>query len=268
MNGSILKRILLSLLLAMLGGARAYAATAPGEVLFVSADDTPVFTTVFEAFDQTLAQRRFPLRRVTLDGGQPLRCTARTLVVAAGSEAYRAAAADCPHSSLLGTLLPESTHASVVALHPGLRASAFFIDQPLATHLSVTKARVPQLQRFGILTADDDYPGLDAARREAEHLGLSLVHAINLEPARIIDDLSALAGRVDAIIAVPDPALYNRDTIVRIMLTTYRLGVPIIGYSESMLRAGALLAIHPDPVGMGREAALVASAAISVGRLA
>jgi putative tryptophan/tyrosine transport system substrate-binding protein len=56
---------------------------------------------------------------------------------------------------------------------------------------------------------------------------------------------------VDAVLAIPDPAVYNRNTIFAILLSTYGAGVPVIGYSQAMVAAGSTAAVFATTADVG-----------------
>ena len=71
----------------------------------------------------------------------------------------------------------------------------------------------------------------------------------------IIDALNSSLANSDVLLALPDPSVYNARTVKSILLTTYRHRVPVIGFSESFVRAGALAAIHSSSEQLGKQIA-------------
>ena len=57
------------------------------------------------------------------------------------------------------------------------------------------------------------------------------------------------------LLALPDPLAFNRNTAQSLFLTSYRYRDPVLGYSRSMTRAGALLSLHSSPAQIGRQTA-------------
>lgn len=75
------------------------------------------------------------------------------------------------------------------------------------------------------------------------------------EYLNIIDALNSSLSDSDILLALPDPSVYNVRTIKSILLTTYRHRVPVIGFSESFVHAGALAAIHSSSKQIGIQVA-------------
>lgn len=69
----------------------------------------------------------------------------------------------------------------------------------------------------------------------------------------IIDALNTALSDSDILLALPDLNIYNTKTIKSILLTTYRHRIPIIGFSENFVRAGALVAMHSSTEQLGKQ---------------
>jgi ABC-type uncharacterized transport system substrate-binding protein len=81
------------------------------------------------------------------------------------------------------------------------------------------------------------------------------VHAKLTGDERLIAPLENVLSDADLLLAVPDPLVFNRSTAQSIFLTTYRYREPVLGYSRSLTRAGALMSLHSSPAQIGRQAA-------------
>lgn len=71
----------------------------------------------------------------------------------------------------------------------------------------------------------------------------------------LIDALNSSLSESDVLLALPDPSVYNARTIKSILLTTYRHRTPVIGFSESFVRAGALAAVSSSSEQLGKQIA-------------
>lgn len=65
--------------------------------------------------------------------------------------------------------------------------------------------------------------------------------------------LKRTLARSDAILALPNPLVYNPRTMKGILLTTYRHRVPLIGLSQAYVRAGAITAVDSTPAHIGTQ---------------
>ena len=90
-----------------------------------------------------------------------------------------------------------------------------------------------------------------------------IVHSESVAQERdLIPALERLLARSDVLIAIPDSVVHNRSTVQPLLMTTYRAGVPVIGFSESYSLAGAVASLHSSPDQIGRQVAEVVSGAL------
>jgi len=63
----------------------------------------------------------------------------------------------------------------------------------------------------------------------------------------LFSDLDELLIDSDVLLAVPDSEIYNSNSIRNILLSSYRRGIPLVGFSQAYVKAGALCAIFSTP---------------------
>lgn len=181
------------------------------------------------------------------------------LLVTVGVEATRQALAlDDPRLPILAVLVPRVAFDEMLATarpKAGRRVSAVFIDQPLARQLDLIKLAVPRASKLAVIAG----PG---ALREPERLA-ALAQSRSLELAveqvtrsgEIYPALQRCLRGADALLVMPDPDVVNAASAQNVLLTSYRLRVPVLGYSASYVRAGALVGVYSTPEQQGVEAA-------------
>jgi ABC-type uncharacterized transport system substrate-binding protein len=132
----------------------------------------------------------------------------------------------------------------------GNNIGAIYIDQPLDRHLLFSKLVLPNVNRFSfIINSGNKYyiDKLNSLDEESHRIDM-LNHGDN-----VIATLSYALKDADAIIAIPDPIIFNLRTTRNILLSSYRKRVPIIGISKSHVKAGALAAIYSTPESIGKQ---------------
>ncbi len=87
------------------------------------------------------------------------------------------------------------------------------------------------------------------------------------DASEIIPALEHLLGASDMLLVLPDALLYNKNDIQGVLLTSYRYHVPLIGYSQALVRAGAIVALYSKPQQIGYHAAEVAIRNLDTGEL-
>ena len=185
-----------------------------------------------------------------------------SLVVAVGASAWRDVAqgfgdaADPP--LLLATLLPAQAFERDRPRGPRLRQiSAILLDQPAARQARLVHMLLPQTTRVGVLVSRGESESLAEYRETFARQGLVL----NVQPTTaesLPADLIGVLSTNDVLLVLPDGQVYNAQTIGNVLAASYRLRVPIIGYSPALVSAGALAALYvtPEQIGVAAGAAV------------
>lgn len=113
------------------------------------------------------------------------------------------------------------------------------LDQPIERQLRLAKLVFPDAETIGLLTSKISIDQQQQLSRTARSMSLEL--DFELTATRLLgSQIETLAQRVDLILALADPDVYNASTIPEILLTSYRHRVPVLGFSKSFVRAGAI----------------------------
>lgn len=136
--------------------------------------------------------------------------------------------------------------------------SAIVLDQPYQRQIALTKVVLPNLKRIGVLLGPTSaqYEGFLRAGGEKSDLIVN-VEAINSD-LKLIPKLKRILEENEALLAIPDPVVYNRETAQAILLTSYRHQKPVFGYSRSYVRAGALASVYSSAMHLSKQAAEIA----------
>lgn len=245
-----------------------FAAASPGpasartDVLVVRADGNPAHTQVVDALRNGLGDaldQRIHIQEIgTASYAGTDAPPGTNLVVTVGVDAAAAALRKPATLPVYCTFLPQTTFAALVRDMPDPRPargriSALFLDQPLARRLQLLRLALPQMKRFGVVLGPETRASETGLQQMAKSQKLSFNIEIISDEKQLIGALYSALNGADALFAVPDALVFNRRTAENILLTTYRLGKPVIGYSSSFVSAGALLAVHSTPAQMGRQ---------------
>lgn len=180
----------------------------------------------------------------------------------------RAAATLCARQldiPVLLTLIPKPTYDTSLGLACNDNAvshSAVFLDQPLARQAAAVRLTLPHHPRAAMLL------GPESRTQRAKIL--SALKRAELEPVlidvdRVADIFYALeraAAPGTVLLALPDPLVFTARTASHILLGAYRYRIPVVGYSESYARAGALLAVFSSPEQMAQQVSEIVRRAI------
>jgi putative ABC transport system substrate-binding protein len=119
-------------------------------------------------------------------------------------------------------------------------------DVPEREALRALKETVPEATRIGVLTGPGETPFLRAARAAAAANHLTLVEAQVPNRSALAGIARTLATKVDALWMPPDPQVASRESFEFLLELSLRQRKPLLVFSESLVRAGALLSVSPD----------------------
>lgn len=251
-------RLVVAACLCLMTYALTWAATSARPLVWVVLPaQEGVHAEVAEAL-KTEAERRRPrgiewqsgtLTELERSGAAP------TAIVTIGAQAWqdtaRRFAREDSAPILLATLLPlaafDQERASLARTRP---TSAIVLDQPPGRHARLARAAMPHARRIGVLVPRGDGGRLSPLRDAFAAVGIEL-HVQESTPETLAADLVAAMSGNDALLALPAGQIYNRQNIGMLMAASYRMRVPILGYSPSIVSAGALAGVHVTPAEIG-----------------
>jgi len=180
-----------------------------------------------------------------------------SVLVALGLDAARWLAAAKWTGKTIYALLPSQSYLELSAccIDPKTAHSALYLDQPMGRYFALARQLFPDSKRVGVLFGPDT-AGLEAeVRNKAKGLGLSLASGSVDSSDDVGPALGTLLDSTEVLLAMADPVIFNNRTIYGVLLSTYRNRVPVIAYSESFVKAGAVAAVFTSAESVGTELA-------------
>ncbi len=241
---------------------------APTRVLLLASDDGTLHQRILLSMERQIGNvPASRTRAIATDEGARTQighfdCT-ECLIVTSGVHALRLGLEASHQARILAIAIPEESFLQMTRGRTDRdRLSAIFMEVSLERMAEIISQRLTGIESVGIVSSDGRYlSGEHRLGHPDRAPGLKFREYAVPREADIVDVFTQASRENQAILAVPDPRIFNRDTIVRIMLTTYRSNTPVIGYSEAMNRAGALMSVFSSPEMLGDEAGeLVADA--------
>jgi len=129
------------------------------------------------------------------------------------------------------------------------------LDQPLQRYLAFCKLLLG-VESVGVITTGK----IDIDRQQSDQLERLQIelNQYQLDPLnKLLPVLRRLLQHNDVLLMLPRQAIYNRDTLKGVLLTSYRSRRPAISYSPAHVKAGALASIYSSPVDIGRHLAML-----------
>lgn len=218
------------------------------------ADDGSVYREFSQTFTGETERQKIAVKMMQANGPLP----ESDLIVAVGIKS--AAIALNSRFPVLCVLVSKNSYEKLLYEHPERQGrnitSAIYLDQPSRRHVNLIAAVLPDAKDIGLLFSA---PSSDVANVHKAVAGSRFVlREKNIDSTdSLYRDLQALLLKSDVLLAIPDAQIYNPSTMRNILLSTYRAGVPVVGYSSAYVRAGALCAVFSTPEQLAIQAAYV-----------
>jgi ABC-type uncharacterized transport system substrate-binding protein len=185
----------------------------------------------------------------------------RRLTVAVGAKAWRSYVAEGGAEGPLLVVAP--TRTAFEELRPrfsGKPLGVIFMDMPPGRFLNLIQAAMPQRTSVGMVASISTLVGphslaqLGRFEASASERGLRLISdKVTLE-SEVGPAVERLVRQSSVFLAIPDPLVHTANTVQPLLLLSYRANVPVVGYSESYLKAGAILALYATPEQLAQQA--------------
>lgn len=244
------------------------AVVAPAATIaVVLSDDSAPYQEVLTSIQSRLGSEHNVVRQLP-DQFASSDSTSARLVISVGVRAAEVVAEKSTKTPVIAVLVPRDwyIHGGQARLAADQRpATAVFLDQPFSRQLRLVRQALPEASKLGVVLSNTQAWQLRELQSQAKPLRLSVNEVILGSDQRLVESLEKLLPGVDLLLALPDAEVFNRGTAQTIFLTTYRHRVPVVGYSRSLTRAGALVSIFSSPDQIGQQAVELALKALSNG---
>lgn len=229
------------------------------QVAIVMSDDSAPYQEVYKMIQAQLTAAGHEVSLAYSEGLAANSLIEARLVVAVGVRAAEGVSSWSNRAPVLAVLVPRAWYIKVgrARLSDGGRrsVSAIYLDQPLDRQAKLIRLAFPEARRVGVLLSAEQKGLADELEEALRPQRLGLMHATVKENEHLMTPLEQVLNEADVLLAIPDPLIFNRNTAQSLFLTSYRYRDPVVGYSRSMTRAGALVSLYSTPSQIGRQAA-------------
>ena len=186
----------------------------------------------------------------------------RMLVVTVGPAALHELAKHPCECAVISAFTSSQVFRSVVASMPSARAASL-------TAVFAEPAPADQLRLIALLYAR---PVRISAilGRDTAFLKPALQGQVEVQDFTPGDDINRILSRIaqnEVLLALPDIAVYNSESIRNILLSTYRHKQAVIGFSADMVKAGALASTYSEIEDINAQVAEMAASYVASGVL-
>ena len=259
------RRILLCIWLLFSPGL--LAATPDPEVLVVTSGSEQIYKQVIAAFANTLRTNCKQSRHLCTESSYKVLALDRVnetelhsqarrgwrLIVTVGHHAANKISDLHPTAPVLYSLIPHNIYRETLSANRTSEISAIFVDQPVYRRLSLLKEAMPKRTRVGVLTSRFSQDTKKEIARLAGNYGLKPKFVTLEAEEQLGSVLKRLLDQSDVLLAIPDPLIFNRNTVRNVLLSSYHHRTPVVGFSAAYVKAGAIVAVYSTPDQIGRQ---------------
>lgn len=228
-------------------------------VRLLGGDDNAYLQRIGNNLESLLRHATPPLRLGSGSAG-PLPKGGRRLVVTVGARALRNQVAESGGEAAV--LAVGTTRAVFDELRPRMSAttSAIFMDMPPGRFFNLIQAAMPQRSVAGTVASVSTLVGPLSAPQLGRFEASAAEHGVRLVSDKVTSEfdvgpaINRLVQQSPVFLAIPDPLVHNTNTVQPLLLLTYRANVPVIGYSEGYVKAGAILSLYATPEQIAQQA--------------
>ena len=240
-------------------GAAARAPTAGDQVVIVTTSGVGAYDEALEGAQKILsAQSPYVVDLGQKDSPkileEALRLKTVRVVLTIGSEATDRAVGLAGPARIIA--------AATTSRDPALTLVPVYV--PLPPLLENLRHVFPDKLRLGVIrNTSEVHPRVTTITSAAESAGYTVHIGECTGPAQLLQTLTSLKDRCDLVLCLPDATLYNSATVKPLVLASLRYRLPLIGFTESFVRAGAAAGVYPDFRDLGAQAGELALKALS-----
>ncbi len=227
----------------------------PDRVLWiVSSSDNPFFQRSIRQIEERLTGQVGQIIRITSDQLENRReqLADASLIITLGARAMRQLGGLDIDRPMLHAYL---TRYQYLTDPPLTDSHSLLLDQPMERLLRFDR-RLTGARKIGLLVSQEAAYDPAELKKKAAAEGVEIIQkTLSSTQTNVVAAVRHLLQQSDNLLALPSPDIYNRNTLKGILLATYRLRKPVISYSPSHVRAGALGALYTTPEQIGRQIA-------------
>ncbi len=226
------------------------------QVLVIGDATRPYVSGFIGALKENLAKSSLAVvtHDIGQDGDLPNPLSGYRCVVSVGNEAARLTARRPINEPVLHALVTDTLARQLYGATPPKSARSFLlVEQPVSRLLLLATRSMPERKNIGIIYGPASLSMQSDLQRAARKIGAVLVEREVRDELQLSSTLDFFNEHADLLITLPDPLVVNEGSIKTLMLGAYHGNLPLLGYSQAMVKAGALMAVHTTPEQFGRQ---------------
>lgn len=234
-------------------------------ILFVASKPSADYVEVLNSVKKQLQKQspesyvfntRFRTSELSLEGDLAV----ADFVVTVGTAAADMAFISKPKAPIISVLITENAFSALAEKYYGSIEDAFAagvssicLDQPVTRSIQLAKVLVPGSSKLGMMLGPTSVHRQVELSKYISDSGLQPQFVSIAAKDNPIHKIEPVLSRSDVFIPISDSRLINIATAKWILHLSYRYKVPVIAFSKSYLKAGALAAIYSSPEDVAKD---------------
>jgi ABC-type uncharacterized transport system substrate-binding protein len=236
---------------------------AQQRVVVIADQQSPVHQQFIAAFRQHLPAATVVETSRDSVGRASLRGAA--LIVTLGNLAARGVSTLTPAAPTINALITHNDWLRLADSDSLSQQTALFIEQSPVQQLALVRSALPARQSVTVVLGPASLRFRAELEQGCNRMGLRCEMVEASDEAGIERALRHAADSDRVLLVPPDAQLVNAATARNLILGAYRRGIALIGYSQALVKAGALMAVHSTPAQLGKDTARMASEILADG---
>ena len=179
-----------------------------------------------------------------------------TIILSIGYKAATSLSKYKINSNIIYSLIPEN-ESVLEKIACNDKCYKVYINQPVERYVKLFKVIFPKNKKLVLATTGESSKKFWKIKSSSAGSGIVFKNIKIDKNQNVARELINELKSDDVLVALPDPYLYNVNTAKSVILTTYHANVPIIAYSKSFAKAGALISLYSSIDNVAVKAASV-----------
>jgi putative ABC transport system substrate-binding protein len=188
--------------------------------------------------------KKYPLAQQSTLPNAKVLPSKKAIIIAVGPSALNAVISQNIEGVVVSIHSSSQVYRSMLATTPipmSMRITAIYAEQSPSVQLKLVELLYIKPSNVAVILSEKSAYLEVPLEQAAKQLGITL-QIQRISPNNSIVRILSRLKEGTTILAVPDNAIYNDETIRSILLTSYRRDQTLIGFSEALVKAGALAA--------------------------
>lgn len=189
------------------------------------------------------------------------------LIISIGYKSAQVMAKQKTKKNVIYTLIPDNKSLQLNIPCEKTTCYKIFINQPVSRYVQLFKYLFPKGKSLAFATTSENSTKSQLVKEAVKNNSLIFkeihIHKNNNISRTFINKLN----NDDVLLALPNPDIYNANQAKSIILSTYHANVPIIAYSKSFAKAGALISLYSSIDNIAEKTANIVNTIIKDGPL-